>query len=152
LSSFWPRRGPVWDGLGITNRGDLLLVEAKSHIPEVVSTVAAGEASLDRIRASLNETKHYLGVKEETAWTSPFYQYANRLAHLYLLRVLNNLPAYLMFVYFVNDREQGGPMTQAEWEGALVLQKTLLGVRRHQLSAYVLDVYVDVATLVRDEG
>lgn len=152
LASFWPRRGPVWDGLGVTDRGDLLLVEAKSHIPELLSTAAASELSLARIQASLNETKNYLGVNEPSDWTTPFYQYANRLAHLYLLRVLNKLPAYLVFVYFVNDHEQHGPTTQAEWEEALAPLKSQLGVYQHRLSSYVLDVYIDVTTLVRDVG
>ena len=34
LSSFWPRRGPQWDGLARTGRGDLLLVEAKAHVAD----------------------------------------------------------------------------------------------------------------------
>src|SRR5688572_15992765 len=37
LNSFWPSRGPVWDALGVTSTGQLLLVEAKAHIPEMVS-------------------------------------------------------------------------------------------------------------------
>ena len=37
LASFWPRRGPQWDGLGRTDRGDLILIEAKAHIGEMVS-------------------------------------------------------------------------------------------------------------------
>src|SRR3972149_1570207 len=37
LGNFWPRRGPVWDGLGRTNRGDVILLEAKAHIAEMVS-------------------------------------------------------------------------------------------------------------------
>src|SRR5262249_15118506 len=126
LAAFWPRRGPVWDGLGLTTRGDLLLVEAKSHIPELLSTAAAGEVSLAHIRTSLDETRRYLGAGPRIDWATAFYQYANRLAHLYLLRVVNKLPAYLVLIYFVNDHEQGGPTTQAEWEGALTLLKSTL--------------------------
>ena len=39
-----------------------------------------------------------------TDWSHCFYQYANRLAHLYLLRESNGLDAFLVFVYFVDDR------------------------------------------------
>ena len=28
LATFWPRRGPVWDGLATTRGGDAILVEA----------------------------------------------------------------------------------------------------------------------------
>jgi hypothetical protein len=147
LADFWPRRGPVWDGLGTTTRGDLLLVEAKSHIPELVSSSTASDASLARIRATLDEIRTFLGVKPRLDWTTGLYQYANRLAYLYLLRELNGLPAYLVHVYFVNDHEQGGPTTRAEWQSALLLAKTLMGIRRHRLTPFVLDVFVDLADL-----
>ena len=37
LSDFWPLKGPVWDGLGKSETGKVFLVEAKSHISEVLS-------------------------------------------------------------------------------------------------------------------
>src|SRR5438045_3142137 len=37
LATFWPSRGPMWDALGRTESGELLLVEAKAHIAEMVS-------------------------------------------------------------------------------------------------------------------
>jgi hypothetical protein len=37
LLSFWPQRGPQWDALGRTSRGDIILVEAKAHIAEMLS-------------------------------------------------------------------------------------------------------------------
>jgi len=37
LSDFWPLKGPVWDGLGKSDSGNVFLVEAKSHISEVLS-------------------------------------------------------------------------------------------------------------------
>lgn len=148
LASFWPRRGPVWDGLGVTDRGELLLVEAKSHIRELLSSADPdSETSLNQIRASLEETRAYLRAHTHIDWTAPLYQYANRLAHLYLLRVLNGLPAFLVMLYFVNDYEQSGPSTQEEWQGAITLQKTLLGLRRHKLTPYVLDIFIDVSDL-----
>src|SRR5262245_37445643 len=36
LADFWPARGPVWDGLARIDR-DVLLIEAKAHIPEMIS-------------------------------------------------------------------------------------------------------------------
>jgi hypothetical protein len=42
LEMFWPKRGPVWDGLGLTSSGDLILLEAKAHIAEMVPPTAAG--------------------------------------------------------------------------------------------------------------
>ena len=78
----------------------------------------AGDASLALIRASLDETRAHLGVKRGLDWSETFYQYANRLAHLYLLRTLNKLPAWLLFVHFVGDSDMGGPATVEDWAGS----------------------------------
>ncbi len=37
LSSFWPGRGPQWDALGRAASGELILVEAKAHISEILT-------------------------------------------------------------------------------------------------------------------
>ena len=148
LSDFWPSRGPVWDGLGKSKTGKVFLVEAKSHISEVLSPkTGAGAESLRKIKGSLNETKAYLNSQSEHDWSSTFYQYTNRLAHLYLLRVLNRVPAYLVFVYFLNDNEMNGPKSIGEWSGALKLLHSFLGTGRHKLSKYVTDLFIDVKML-----
>ena len=121
LGEFWPRRGPVWDGLAVTNRGRVILVEAKANTPEFNSSpTGAGERSLGKIRQSLNEVREFLKVRSGSDWTQCFYQYANRLAHLYLLRELNGIDAKLAFVYFVNDRsnpprERYSDQSHDEW-------------------------------------
>lgn len=149
LTAFWPRRGPHWDALASTGRGDVILVEAKAHIPEMVSTpTQASGRSRAKIRRALGETKAFVGSHAQADWATCFYQYTNRLAHLYLLRKLNKLPAYLLFVYFLNDKEMGGPTTKLEWEAAIALLEDFLGIReRHSLSAYVVRAFVDVDLL-----
>jgi hypothetical protein len=142
---FWPARGPVWDGLAKTSRGDLLLVEAKAHIPEIVSPPSgAGEASLERLARSLEETRKFLNSKSKHPWTGTFYQYTNRLAHLYLLRELNRLPAWLVLACFVGAEDVRGPATANEWRGALKLLDPYLGLGRHRLSPFVVHVFPDV--------
>jgi hypothetical protein len=97
---------------------------------------------------SLDATKRFLGSHSGADWTTCFYQYTNRLAHLYLLRELNGLPAYLLFLYFINDTEMNGPHSQSEWEGAIKLLEAFLGIRQqHGLSKYVFHVFLDVAEL-----
>jgi len=148
LSNFWPSRGPVWDGLGKSKTGKVFLVEAKSHISEVLSPkTGAGEKSFKKIKKSLYETKTFLNSNSEHDWSSIFYQYTNRLAHLYLLRVLNEVPAYLIFVYFVNDKDMNGPQTIDEWKGALSLLTSYLGIGRHRLKPYIADIFIDVRLL-----
>jgi hypothetical protein len=94
LSAFWPRSGPRWDGLAKTDSGKLIFVEAKAHIGEVISYGSgAGAESLTKISAALASAKKAFDATDDAPWGTPFYQYANRLAHLYFLRELNGLDA-----------------------------------------------------------
>lgn len=144
LEDFWPRRGPQWDALGKSRQGNLFLVEAKSHIDELFSTTGARESSAKKIQKSLEDTKIFLNAIAEVDWSQRFYQYTNRLAHLYLLRHLNELPVYLVFTYFINDQEMRGPATVDEWKGAIELLLSYLGLRRHKLQKFIGDVFIDV--------
>jgi len=147
LAAFWPKNGPQWDALGKSSLGKLFLVEAKSHIPELISTMQArDEESRAKILKGFEETKDFLNVKAEVDWSRPFYQYTNRIAHLYLLR-RNELLAYLVFIYFINDLGMRGPTTENEWKGAITLLHSCLGIGRHKLQNFIADVFVDVAHL-----
>ena len=144
LKEFWPARGPVWDGIARTNAGDVILVEAKAHIPEMVSpATGARGASLALIARSLRETKKALGSTSPNEWTGTFYQYANRLAFLYLLRDLNELPVHLAFLYFTDAPDIPGAPGEAEWRGAITVVHSYLGLGRHRLSPYVAEVMLD---------
>jgi hypothetical protein len=144
LKDFWPSRGPQWDALGRISDKAYFLVEAKAHITEIISSSQAkSPASIALIEKSLNATRAYLKLNSEIDLTKGFYQYVNRLAHLYLFRVLNNIPTYLVFVYFVNDNTYI-PTRKQEWDGALQLMHALLGANRHKLSEYIIDVFIDV--------
>jgi len=147
LNSFWPRGGPVWDGLGKSSRGDVLLVEAKSHASELVSSCQAKPPALDSIRGSLEETATFHGADSPANWLEGYYQYANRLAHLYLMRHLNGIPAWLVFVYFVNDHEMKGPKSEDEWHSTIEMMHAHLGITAERLRPYVVDVFLDVAKL-----
>ena len=149
LNKFWPDRGPQWDALGKTHGGAQILVEAKAHVDELESdgTQASGP-SRDTIQESLWKVQEFLGVDRSIPWTGKFYQYANRLAHLYLLRELNEVNANLVFVYFIGDKDVKGPNSEAEWKAALTIAKGVLGLgERHQLSKYIGEVFIDVRNL-----
>lgn len=148
MNTFWPPRGPVWDGLAYTDKGEILLVEAKAHIAEAVSPPSrASPQSKKLIDEALAEVKEFLGGNTEVDWSGTFYQVTNRLAHLYLLRTLNDVPAHLVFVYFIGDKDMGGPETSEEWEGAIKIVESYLGISRHKLSPFVRHVFCDVATI-----
>jgi len=147
-ASFWPNRGPQWDALGKTDSGKVFLIEAKAHLEEIVSPgTQASEISKRKITSSLEETKVFLKVAPGIDWSATFYQYANRLAHLYLLRILNDIDGYLVFVYFLNDEEMKGPKTVREWQAAIKVLEGALGLRRNRLSRFILDIFVDVREL-----
>ena len=132
LEQFWPARGPVWDALGITSSGHPLFVEAKAHIPEAVTpaTKATASASRELINRSLAEARQFYAPRAKADWSNLFYQYANRLAHQYFLKKVNNLSSTLVFLYFVNADDMLGPMSEDEWHGASRLIHAALGCPR----------------------
>ncbi len=147
LNDFWPKRGPQWDALGRIEDKTYFLAEAKAHVSEIISSSQAKSAkSKSLINNSLDETRKYLQLNPNIDLSKGFYQYSNRLAQLYLLRKLNNIPAYLVFVYFINDNTHI-PTSREEWNGALQLMHSLLGTHKHKLSKYVFEVFIDIEKL-----
>jgi hypothetical protein len=147
LKEFWPRGGPVWDGLAKAGP-HIFLIEAKAHIPELNSSpMKASQKSAEQIARSLQATKDYLGSGSHVDWSSCFYQYTNRLAHLYLLRTLNDIEAWLINIYFVGDEDMDGPRSVEEWNGAIRLMKSHLGLGRHSLRNFDISLFFDVREL-----
>lgn len=150
LHEFWPRSGPQWDALGKCAGADstaYFLVEAKANIPEVLSTCqATAPASIQKIDSALHSTQNFLRCTPHIPWNVGIYQYANRIAHLYFLRQQCQVNAYLIFLYFVDDNTHI-PTSYEAWQGANLLQKSLMGLRNHSLQDYVIDIYIDTQVL-----
>ena len=145
LEEFWPRRGPVWDALGRSRRERLILVEAKAHIPEAASQECkASEASLKRIRRSLEKARRFYAPRSKADWSACLYQYANRLAFQYFFAHVNGLPTRLVFLDFYNAVDVDGPKSEAEWRGATRLIHALLGLPADLTKHGVFHAYVDV--------
>ena len=144
LSEYWPRGGPVWDGLARAS-SHFFLLEAKAHIPELNSTrMKASQKSAERIIGSLQQTKEFLGSGAHVDWASCFCQYTNRMAHLHLLRTMNGVEAWLVNVYFFGDEDMDGPRSAEEWQGAIRLMKSHLGLGRHALRKFEISLFFDV--------
>jgi len=142
-TDFWPNGGPVWDGLARLPMGEVVLVEAKAHIPEMISSgTRASEPARQMITTSLNRVRDSLVRSSSLDWTGRFYQYANRIAHLHFLHE-NGIPAHLALVYFINAADVDGPATVDEWKGAITLVESYLRLRRHRLSRYVHKLFID---------
>ena len=117
---FWPQTGnvPNWDAVGLLqakSHVEFLLVEAKAHASELKSTCGASEdGGLPKIRAALAETIKANGLTADPEkWLGPYYQYANRLAHLHFL-VQHNISARLVFIYFLGDNWRGEALPNRE--------------------------------------
>lgn len=148
LSNFWPDNGPQWDALGVSG-DEIVLVEAKANIPEMISSgTKAGTNSRRKIENSFDEVKKYLSVSDTIDWTGTFYQYVNRIAHLFYLREKNNIKAHLLFIYFINDVSVSGPKTKDEWLGAIQTMECYLGLaKNYKLRKYIHDIFIDVNDL-----
>lgn len=139
LRDFWPKSGPRWDGLAKTASGKVMLVEAKAHIEEAVDfrSQAVDPKSKAKINAALASAKAAFRASELADWHQPFYQYANRLAHLYYLRTLNKCDAYLLFIYFADAPDVPKPCAAAQWEGAVRLTEKCLGLGAHPFRRFI---------------
>jgi hypothetical protein len=146
LAAFWPARGPQWDGLGLAD-GKVVLVEAKSHLRELLSSPsAAGPVSRLRIEAALERARSSLGGTGSASWASNYYQLANRLAHLDFLRS-RGIDAHLLLVGFINDHEMKGPKSTGEWAKAYTSAFQVLGLDASSTASFVHHLHPDVAEL-----
>jgi hypothetical protein len=127
LPEFWPRGGPCWDALARLDGGGCVLVEAKSHVPEVYGNgCGASGDSLSLIKSSLAGTKAWLGVSPDADWLGRLYQSANRLAYLYFLREIGKVDAFLANVYFTGDPHS--PTTRQQWDEGIGAVSEQLGI------------------------
>lgn len=147
LSEFWPTQGPQWDALG-RSEDQVYLVEAKAHVAEfLTSPCMAGAASRQKIKNSLDAVKSALGADPSRDWLSAFYQYANRLAHLWWLRD-RGVAAHLLCVDFLGDAEQNGPQSSETWQATYLAADYAMGLRRkHALSRYIHHLHPSVSDL-----
>lgn len=131
FQAFWPRNGPCWDALAIVRRdgeNGVLLVEGKSRPDEFFGDgCRAGGRSRSCIEQTLAATKAWLGVDPQADWLGCLYQFANRLAHVYLLRERFGVPAWLVNICFTADPHS--PTTLAQWQAALPAMHTELGLK-----------------------
>ena len=145
LDEFWPKSGPRWDGLARATDGKLILVEAKAHIDEVVDYRSkASPDALRRIEERLDEAKSAFRATKDACWHMPFYQMANRLAHLYYLAGINGKDAYLVFIDFANAPDVPEPASFKEWRGAVRLAHKCLGLKDSRLARRVTTIIVDL--------
>ncbi len=123
VGQFWPKRGPVWDGLAKMDDDTILLFEAKAHISELfgIGMKARAKESRELALNALKTTADYIGANyDERAWTDSMYQTANRLAHLYFLNQKIRVKAKLVYLIFLDDDTvPSNGETKEVWEMAI---------------------------------
>lgn len=147
LRAFWPARGPQWDALARADDGTVVLVEAKAHAAELASSCAATSPAREQIAAALERTRAALGAAPGGDWLKEYYQSANRLAHLHFLRAECGVPAWLLNVYFVGDRDVRGPETAADWVAPLAAARAHLGLAPDAEVPGLVSAFVSVGDL-----
>jgi len=127
LREFWPRGGPCWDALARLDSGGCIIVEAKSHVSEVYGNGcgAKGDA-LALIQSSVKRAEDWLGAGPDADWLGRLYQSANRLAHLYFLREVGKVGAYLVNVYFTGDPHSH--TSRQQWDEGIKAVEEELGI------------------------
>ncbi|MGO1059667.1 hypothetical protein ACTL32_11105 [Planococcus sp. FY231025] len=111
IKQYWPVRGPVWDGLALVkgkkNELGIILVEAKAHPAEIISESAdSSEMREEQLRELLKMAQDAFGSASELdPWIHKYKQLASRLSFLALLSRELNIPAWLVLVNFINDKE-----------------------------------------------
>jgi hypothetical protein len=122
---FWPRPGPVWDGLAVIDNSSLsggrgvVLAEGKGYPREMNSSCKASPASRARIFDSIAWMQSAAGVVvDPEALMATHYQLANRLAHVYWLRQRVGVDAWLAILMFADDDDHH-PTTRDEWMTAM---------------------------------
>jgi hypothetical protein len=132
LGDFWPAHGPVWDALAIVESGGerpgVLLAEGKSYPGELFGGgCKATEPARSKIAKAITRTQRWAGIEEEPQrWMGRLYQTGNRLAHLYWLREIVGVRAWMIHFLFVNDPH--GPTTREEWTDAMEAANEELGL------------------------
>jgi len=158
-ASWWPQSGNVqnWDAVGrrtVDGKEEWLLVEAKGNLQELKQSCGAKPASegggRDVIIENLQETQKSLDLPGDRDWTTPYYQFANRLALLYFLVEIHHVPARLLFVYFTgddpeNESQRNCPKSEEGWRPELDAMKQELGLTGESpLEKRVHQVFVPV--------
>lgn len=132
LATFWPKGGPVWDGLAAVriegSPAGVLLVEGKAYPGEMKSSCSATDPdSLSMIENALAATRDALAFDgDNSQWMFGYYQLANRLAHMVWLR-RQGVPAWLVFLLFTDDVGHVAT-SEEEWRSSIADVESALGV------------------------
>jgi hypothetical protein len=154
---FWATTGnqPNWDAIFKIGK-KYVLVEAKAHVDEIISSSGAGEKSLKIIEKAFNKTKEHFGITTSSNWMKTYYQLANRVAFLYFMNVKCKIETHLLNIYFLNGyirrikAEKGYCVIENKsiadkviWEREIDKEYDYLGLTDSKAEKYIHSVFID---------
>ncbi len=142
---FWPNNGPWWDGVGIDEKGCIILVEAKGHTRETMTKCSAkSERSIQRIKQSMKEVHDSLvptHTYNEDVWYRQYYQLGNRLTFLVKLRE-KGLNVKLVLLNIVDDPTHI-KTTEDQWrEHYNEVFSNMLGISKAPENVFIVNLRV----------
>ncbi|QMU57292.1 MAG: hypothetical protein GKR98_03155 [Boseongicola sp.] len=118
--------------------GAPVLVEAKAHVREFFSPATqASRRSREKIERAFVEVAPSFGSVNPELWSRLYFQYANRLAHLWFFH-RHGVKAHLLFVSYLNDHDVDGPSNSEVWSATFDAADYALGIKRNPLSSKFL--------------
>lgn len=149
--SEWPQSGNSmnWDLIGFTKINNLttwILVEAKAHIGELEQSCGATINSFLKIEKALEKAaaNSNIEILPQNPWTKKYYQLANRIYVLDLLK-RSDINAKLLNIYFVGDvlEKRKSPQNQKEWSQKIGEMKKYLNIQNAG-ELGISDLYLEV--------
>jgi len=147
----WPQRGKSmnWDLVGYTVKDNVktwILIEAKAHIGELKKGSSATDDSLIKIGKALTKTAFNVGttILEKSPWTKKYYQLANRIYVLDLLK-RSEINAKLVNIYFTGDKifkNRISPKDKKHWKVEIDKMKKYLNIEKIN-SVDILDLFLE---------
>lgn len=139
----------------------IFFVEAKAHKGELKSeSKEHGGKSHDNIYRFFEDQMKAKGINPNSKWMEQYYQFANRLSTIAMLKKHLNpeFDARLLYVFFVNgyhkkivsnrkintvDKKNN---SRNDFEEAIMLEQDELGLKEMDLKEYVVDMFIDAET------
>jgi hypothetical protein len=149
-----PRGTPHWDALArvplASGRPGAIMIEAKAHRGELMKPndrSKADDQSLAKIRTSFAEVRGFYEIDDAVpAWETRYYQFCNRLAHLWWMNERAEVPTWLVYVLIVDDPAWRDGMTAPQWNDAFEMIRREVGLRPgHRLADKIGVVYLPAA-------
>ena len=137
-----------WDGIFWVGK-TVYLVEAKAHTEEIKSDCGAtSKKSISEIDRCLEETRNSFNISSTNDWKKTYYQMANRIVFLYLLKK-HNIEARLVNIYFVDGYEK--KVVPPDSDKLYIIQNKNASIEDWKKAIKKEEDYLGISNLINDK-